>query len=104
MRRILIDQARHRATLRHGGARQRQEIEPDAVPIPEPREDLLALDEALNRLEIEDPLKARLVKLRYFAGLSLAEAAAALDLSERTAGRHWAYARAWLRRAVEAEK
>jgi RNA polymerase sigma factor (TIGR02999 family) len=101
MRRILIEQARRRATTRHGGAMQRQALDPDAAPIPEPREDVLALDEALNRLEAEDPLKARLVKLRYFAGLSLPEAAAALDLSERTAGRHWAYARAWLRRAVE---
>lgn len=101
MRRIIIDGARRKAATRHGGAMQRQALEPDAVPIPEPREDLLALDEALNRLAAEDPLKADLVKLRYFAGLSLAEAAAALGLSERTAGRHWAYARAWLRRAVE---
>ena len=101
MRRILIDDARRKATARHGGALQRQALDPDAAPVPEPREDLLALDEALNRLEAEDPLKANLFKLRYFAGLSLAEAAAALGLSERTAGRHWAYARAWLRRAVE---
>ena len=101
MRRILIDAARRKATTRHGGGRQRQALDPDVAAIPEPREDLLALDEALNRLEAEDPLKARLVKLRYFAGLSLPEAAAALGLSERTAGRHWAYARAWLRRAVE---
>ena len=101
MRRILIDGARRKATSRHGGTMRRQELDPDAAAVPEPREDLLALDEALIRLEAEDPLKANLVKLRYFAGLSLAEAAAALDLSERTAGRHWAYARAWLRRAVE---
>jgi RNA polymerase sigma factor (TIGR02999 family) len=101
MRRILIDNARRKAATRHGGAMQRQALDPDAASIPEPREDLLALDEALSRLEAEDPLKANLVKLRYFAGLSLAEAAAALNLSERTAGRHWAYARAWLRRAVE---
>jgi DNA-directed RNA polymerase specialized sigma24 family protein len=84
---------------------RRQTLDPDAVPIPEPREDLLALDEALDRLAAEDPLKADLVELRYFVGLNLAEAAAALGLSERTAGRHWAYARAWLRRAIEgAEK
>jgi RNA polymerase sigma factor (TIGR02999 family) len=101
MRRILIDQARQKATARHGGAMQRQGLDPDAAAVPEPREDLLALDEALDRLAAEDPLKANLVKLRYFVGLSLAEAAAALGLSERTAGRHWAYARAWLRRAVE---
>jgi RNA polymerase sigma factor (TIGR02999 family) len=104
MRRILIDNARHKATARRGGAMKHQELDPDAAAIPEPREDLLALDEALDRLEAVDPLKASLVKLRYFAGLSLAEAANALSLSERTAGRHWAYARAWLRRAVEASE
>ena len=60
-----------------------------------------SLDEALDRLAAEDPLKAELVKLRYFAGMTLAEAAASLGLSDRTAGRHWAFARAWLRRAVE---
>lgn len=101
MRRILIDNARRKATTRHGGALQRQTLDPDAVRAPEVREDLLALDEALDRLAAEDPIKANLVKLRYFAGLDLAEAAAALSLSERTAGRHWAYARAWLRRAIE---
>ncbi|MDB5337324.1 MAG: sigma factor [Planctomycetaceae bacterium] len=101
MRRILIDEARRKATERHGGAMQRQMLDPDSTAGAEPREELLAINEALDRLEAEDPLKANLVKLRYFVGLSLAEAAAALDLSERTAGRHWAYARAWLRRAVE---
>jgi RNA polymerase sigma factor (TIGR02999 family) len=104
MRRILIDQARQKATTRHGGTMKRQTLDPDAAASPEPREDLLALDEALDRLAAEDPLKANLVKLRYFVGLSLAEAATALGLSERTAGRHWAYARAWLRRAVEGSK
>jgi RNA polymerase sigma factor (TIGR02999 family) len=101
MRRILIEHARRKATERRGGAMQRQALDLDAAAIPEPREDLLALDEALDRLAAEDPLKASLVNLRYFAGLSLAEAAAALSLPERTAGRHWAYARAWLRREVE---
>src|SRR5262245_2566396 len=101
MRRILIDQARQKATARHGGAMRRRKLDPDAAASPELREDLVVLDEALDKLAAEDPLKANLVKLRYFAGLSLAEAAAALDLSERTAGRHWAYARAWLRREVE---
>jgi RNA polymerase sigma factor (TIGR02999 family) len=101
MRRILIDRARRKATARQGGELQRQALDPEAVSVPEAREDLLALDEALDRLAAEDPVKANLVKLRYFAGLSLPEAAAALNLSERTAGRQWAYARAWLRRAVE---
>ncbi len=101
MRRILIDRARHKATACRGGAMRRHALDANAVPAPEPCEDLLALDAALDQLAAEDPLKADLVKLRYFAGLSLAEAAAALGLSERTAGRHWAFARAWLRRAVE---
>ncbi len=101
MRRILVDRARRKAAVRHGGGRVRLELAPDLAAAREPREDLLALDEALDRLAAEDPLKAELVKLRYFAGLSLSDAAAALGLSERTAGRHWAYARAWLRRAVE---
>ncbi len=101
MRRILIDRARRKAALRHGGTLQRQALDAEAAAYPELREDLLALDEALDRLAAQDPLKADLVKLRYFAGMTLAEAAVALGLSERTAGRHWAYARAWLRRAVE---
>jgi RNA polymerase sigma factor (TIGR02999 family) len=103
MRRILIDRARQKATLKHGGGGKRQVLVPEAATTEEPAEDLLALDEALNRLEAEDPLKAKLVKLRYFAGLTLPEAAAALNLSERTAGRHWAFARAWLRDAVEGD-
>ena len=101
MRRILVECARRKAAVRHGGGRARIELAPDLAASREPREDLLALDEALDRLAAEDPLKADLVKLRYFAGLTLPDAAAALGLSERTAGRHWAYARAWLRRAVE---
>jgi RNA polymerase sigma factor (TIGR02999 family) len=101
MRRILIDDARRQAATRHGGGMHRRDLDPDAAATAEPRDDLLALDAALDRLAAEDPLKADLVKLRYYVGLSLADAAAALGLSERTAGRHWAYARAWLRRAVE---
>jgi RNA polymerase sigma factor (TIGR02999 family) len=101
MRRILVDAARRKAAAKHGGEFARLELEPDLAAAREPREDLVALDEALDRLAAADPLKAELVKLRYFAGLTLPEAAAALGLSERTAGRHWAFARAWLRRAVE---
>ena len=101
MRRILVDRARRKNAVRHGGEHIRLELEPDLAALPEPREDLLALDEALTRLAIEDPVKAELVQLRYFGGLTLPEAAAVLGLSERTAGRHWAFARAWLRRAVE---
>ena len=101
MRRILVDQARRKKTTRHGGGLVRQDLEPDLAPAPQPREDLIALDRALDQLAAEDPVKAELVKLRYFAGFTLAEAAEALGMSERTAGRHWTYARAWLRRAVE---
>jgi RNA polymerase sigma factor (TIGR02999 family) len=99
MRRILIDQARRKHSRKRGGSLQRVELDVGALlAAPERRaaEDLLALDEALRQLEGEDPLKARLVKLRYFAGLSLAEAAAALGVSPATAKRHWVYARSWL--------
>jgi RNA polymerase sigma factor (TIGR02999 family) len=101
MRRILVDHARRKAAARHGGKLARLELEPELAAAKQPREDLVALDEALNRLAVEHPLQAEVVKLRYFGGLTLPETAAALGLSERTAGRHWAYARAWLRRAVE---
>jgi RNA polymerase sigma factor (TIGR02999 family) len=101
MRRILVDAARRKGAVRHGGELARLELQPDMAPAPEVREDLLALDEALARLATQDALKAELVKLRYFAGLTLPEAASALGISERTAGRHWTFARAWLRRAVE---
>jgi len=101
MRRILVDRARRKAAARHGGEFARIELDPDLAAAPEIQEDLVALDDALNRLAVEYPLQAELVKLRYFGGLTLPDAAAALGLSERTAGRHWAFARAWLRRAVE---
>jgi RNA polymerase sigma factor (TIGR02999 family) len=98
MRRILIDQARRKQTEKHGGARPRQEL-PD-VAAPQADGELLALNEALERLAIEDPVKARLVELRYFAGLTSDQAAEVLDISPSTADRHWAYARAWLQTAV----
>jgi RNA polymerase sigma factor (TIGR02999 family) len=101
MRRILVDRARRKAAARHGGELARIDLEPELAAAPEVHEDLVALDEALDRLAAEYPQQAELVKLRYFGGLTLPEAAAALGLSERTAGRHWAFARAWLRRAVE---
>ena len=101
MRRILVDAARRKAALRHGGDHDRVELQPELAATSEIREDLMALDEALVRLQAVDSVKAELVKLRYFAGLTLPEAAKALGLSERTAGRHWAFARAWLRREVE---
>jgi RNA polymerase sigma factor (TIGR02999 family) len=101
MRRILIDRARHKQRRRHGGGRHRQELHPDQVAAPEPHEELLALDAALARFAERDPIKARLVELRYFAGLTGDQAAQILGISPSTADRHWVYARAWLRREVQ---
>jgi RNA polymerase sigma factor (TIGR02999 family) len=98
MRRILIDQARRKQTAKHGGGQLRQNL-PD-LAAPQPDEELLALNEALEQLATEDPDKARLVELRYFAGLTNDQAADVLGISPSTADRHWAYARAWLQTAV----
>lgn len=96
MRRILIDRARRRQAVRRGGRAQR--VDTDALEIAAPAADdrLLALNEALERFAVLEPQKAELVKLRYFVGLTLAEAAEVLGVSEPTAKRHWAYARTWL--------
>jgi RNA polymerase sigma factor (TIGR02999 family) len=102
MRRILIDNARRKRRPKHGGGRQRIELE-EAIPAQESRHDLLALDEALTRLAEQEPVKAQLVHLRYFAGLSLEEAAACLGISPATAKRYWAVARAWLYAALADE-
>jgi RNA polymerase sigma factor (TIGR02999 family) len=97
MRRILIDQARRKRRPRHGGDRDRVALgEAAALPADDRADDLLALDEALTALARAEPAKAELVKLRYFAGLTLDEAAACLGISPATAKRHWALARAWL--------
>jgi RNA polymerase sigma factor (TIGR02999 family) len=96
MRRILVDRARDRRRLKRGGGRGRVDLDLGAVPLEAPGDDLIDLDEALSDLGREDPLCARLVALRFFAGLTQAEAADALGLARRTADRHWAYARAWL--------
>ena len=97
MRRILIDNARRKKTEKHGGKLQRVELQDnDAAPASRADDELLALDEALTQLAGSEPEKAKLVKLRYFAGLSLEEAADALGVSRATASRHWTYARAWL--------
>jgi RNA polymerase sigma factor (TIGR02999 family) len=97
MRRILVEAARHKGRMRHGGGRQRVGLDDGySLAEPPPDDDLLALDEALHRLEAGQPEVAAVVKLRYFAGLTAEEAAAALGISLRTANRHWAFARAWL--------
>jgi RNA polymerase sigma factor (TIGR02999 family) len=100
MRRILVENARRKARRKHGGRRQRQEMPSDLVADPPPDDDLLAIDAALAKLSQRDPLKARLVGLRFFAGLTGEEAALALGVSPSTADRHWVYARAWLRREL----
>lgn len=96
MRRILVENARRKGRIRHGGGRKRLDLDESAVADLQRSEDLLALDEALQRLSAEEPTVEEVVKLRYFAGLTIDQTAAALGISVRTANRHWAYARAWL--------
>jgi RNA polymerase sigma factor (TIGR02999 family) len=100
MRRILVENARRKKTEKHGGGLQRHDAAELPIAAPEPEEDLVALDEALDKLAEHDPTKAELVKLRYFAGLTIEEAADALDISPATAKRYWAYSRAWLFQAI----
>lgn len=96
MRRILLNRARDKKRLKRGGGRRRIDLENLEIALDSDAEDLIALDEALERLEREDAVAARLVALRFFAGLTLKQAAESLGLSGRTAERQWAYARAWL--------
>jgi RNA polymerase sigma factor (TIGR02999 family) len=96
MRRILIDNARRKSALRHGGGQARLDIQDLDLAGPVPDERLLAINEALDKFAAQDPRKAELVKLRFFVGLSLEEAAGVLAISEATAKRWWAYAKAWL--------
>ena len=102
MRDILVEKARAKAGLKRGGGRLRVELKDDAAAAEPPSEDLLALHEALTDLEKEDPLKAQIVNLRYFAGMGAAEAAQVLGMSERTLHRHWRFIKAWLRRRLGA--
>ena len=102
MRRILIDTARRKKSAKHGGGRQRVPLD-EAHRLTESPDDLLALDDALTRFAAEEPAKAELVKLRFFAGLSTPEAAAALGVSVATAERWWAYARTWLYAELKTE-
>jgi RNA polymerase sigma factor (TIGR02999 family) len=100
MRRILVENARRKLSLKGGGEYERLELQDGDVACEAPGDDLIALDEALGRLEQVSPEKAKLVKLRYFAGLTLEQAAEALNISRATASRHWTYARAWLYDAI----
>jgi RNA polymerase sigma factor (TIGR02999 family) len=101
MRRILVENARRKKRLKHGGPLVRQDLDAARLAVPAPREDLLALDDALTKLTATDHVAAELVQLRYFGGLTIAEVARILRISSRTANRLWSYARAWLRREME---
>jgi RNA polymerase sigma factor (TIGR02999 family) len=96
MRRILVERARAKRELKRGGGRARVFLDPELIAAPEASDELLALDEALTKLALQNPRAAALVKLRYFAGLTIPEAAQALGIAPRTADFRWAYARAWL--------
>jgi RNA polymerase sigma factor (TIGR02999 family) len=100
MRRILIDRARHSLRARHGGGQERVPLDGIDLASPQDDERLLEVHEALDRLAVEDSLKAEVVKLRFFVGLSDAETAEVLGVSQRTVERHWAYAKAWLFQAI----
>ncbi len=102
MRRILIDNARRKQRLKHGCGQQKADINDVEIAIDIPSEEMIALDEALAKLDNTDKVKADLVKLRYFAGLTLEQAADSLGLSQTTAKRYWIYARAWLYRQIKA--
>jgi RNA polymerase sigma factor (TIGR02999 family) len=96
MRRILIDTARRKRRVKHGGGHKRVDLDEACASAPAPDDDLLALDEALTRLAASAPVKAELVQLRFFAGLAMPEAAQVLGISLATAERYWTFARAWL--------
>jgi RNA polymerase sigma factor (TIGR02999 family) len=103
MRRILVEDARRKKALRRGGNRQRQNLDLAEPSAPRLSDDVLALDEALEKLAAKDRVKAELVKLRYFAGLTIEQTAEALGISVATANRYWDYARAWLHQEITRE-
>jgi RNA polymerase sigma factor (TIGR02999 family) len=104
MRRILVDNVRRKRSLKQGGGRLREEFDEVQLSAAEPVEDLLALDEALDKLSTIDSVKAQLVKLRYFAGMTIEEAAATLGISNATAKRYWTYTRTWLYQEISGER
>ena len=101
MRRILVDRARRKHSQRRGGGMSKRALDHVEIAVPEPSTDVLAVHEALERFEQLDPLKAKLVKLRYFAGLTIPQAADAIGISASTADRYWSYARAWLHAEIK---
>ena len=104
MRHILVDNARRKQRLKHGGHQQRLDVDEIEIAAPSADEKLLLVDEVLEKLAAEDPLKAEVVKLHYFVGLTHAETAELLKVSEKTVRRHWNYARVWLYQAIAAAR
>ena len=104
MRRVLVERARRKGSRKHGGGRRQVDLDEAVSCTPGPADELLSLDEALDKLAAEDPRKAELVKLRYFTGLSVQEAADVLGVSRATADRWWAYAKAWLYCAISGDE
>jgi RNA polymerase sigma factor (TIGR02999 family) len=100
MRRIVVENARRRSRIKHGGGRKREVLEPEQIAVPEASDALLALNSALDRLDVDDHEAAELVKLRYFAGLTIPQVAETLGISPRKADFMWSFARAWLRREL----
>ena len=101
MRRILLDRARRKQAQRHGGGQEHVDVHEMEIAAPQPDDEMLAVNDALEKFAREEPLKAELVKLRYFAGLTIEETAQVLGLSPATAKRHWVFARAWLYAEVQ---
>jgi RNA polymerase sigma factor (TIGR02999 family) len=104
MRRILIDKARRKASLKRGGNQIPEELHESRIELQAPSDEILAVHDALDQLAAEDRLAAEVVKLRYFVGLSIPEIADALGIAPRTADRHWSFARSWLKSAIEGQK
>ncbi len=104
MRRILVENARRKGRVKHGGGRLREHADLDALQVGDPDHDLVALHEALERFASHDPVKAKLVELKFFGGLTLEQAAECLDISPSTADRAWRYARAWLYDALSGDE
>jgi len=100
MRRILVEHARRKQSLKRGGGAEHEELHESALVLTAPPDELLAVHEALDKLALQDPPAAELVKLRYFAGMTMEEAASAMGMAPRTAERLWTYARVWLRREI----
>ena len=104
MRRILIDKARRKASQKRGGSQPPEELHESRIELQAPSAEILAVHDALDELAAEDRVAAEVVKLRYFVGLSIPEIADALRMSARTADRHWAFARSWLKRAIRKDE